>query len=219
MEPETQDIQDKYSDTLKKLTVVQLEVLEARESLARELDNRRRHELQREPIAGPTAVGPTAANWRKRGIDPAERLSGTDPDKWRPWLYSIKEKLIADAPLYDTERKRVVYALSQTSDILFAGMQSWFESNEDTPTLEEFFEEAEHLTGVHRLKADAKRELLTITMQHSETASQYYRRIFKLWQHAETLASYQAYYARSYPKSSVPLRFLGFSLEGLGTTS
>lgn len=55
-------------------------------------------------------------------------------------------------------------------------------------SLEEFLEEAKHLTGVHRLKADAKRELLTITMQHSETVSQYYRRIFKLWQHAETPA-------------------------------
>ena len=175
----TDDLQERYSDTLKRLTTVQREALEAREELAKELNYQRRHQ-QHEPTAGPTA-----ANWRKRGVDPEERLGGTDPDKWKPWLYSIK---VADAPLYNSERKRIVYALSQTSDILFEGMQYWFESNDDNATWEEFLEEAKPLTGVHRLKADAKRELLKITLQHSETVSQYYRRIFKLWQHTETPA-------------------------------
>ena len=55
-----------------------------------------------------------------------------------------------------------------------------------TATLEESLEEAKHLTGVHRLKADAKRELLTITLQYSETISQCYQRIFKLWLYAGT---------------------------------
>ena len=34
-----------------------------------------------------------------------------------------QKKLIADTPLYNIEKKRIVYMLSQTSDILFAGMR------------------------------------------------------------------------------------------------
>ena len=70
----------------------------------------------------------TSVNWRKQGVDPAKRLSGTNPDKWNLWLYSIKEKLDADAPLYKTEKYHVAYVLSQTIDILFKGMQSWVNS-------------------------------------------------------------------------------------------
>ena len=163
---ETQDLQEQ-------LTLARQDAFEARD------------ELNRKSYHDPT---PTPVNWRKRGVDPAERLSGTDPDKWDSWLYSIEEKLDADAPLYETEKRRVAYALSQTSDILFKGMQSWVNSKKGAATLHEFLDEAKHITGVHRLKADAKRELLSITMQYSETVSQYYQRIFRLWEHAGTPA-------------------------------
>ena len=68
----------------------------------------------------------------------------------------MREKLKADALLYDTEKKRIMYMLFQTSDVLFAGMKPWFESNEDGATLNEFFEEAKYFTEVYCLKADAK---------------------------------------------------------------
>ena len=100
----------------------------------------------------------------------------------------MEEKLDANAPLYETEKHCIAYALSQTSDILFKGMQSWVNSKKGAATLHEFLDEAKHITGVHRLKADAKRELLSITMQYSEIVSQYYQRIFRLWKHAGTLA-------------------------------
>ena len=47
-------------------------------------------------------------------------------------------------------------------------------------TLHKFFDKAKHLIGVHRLKTDAKQELLSIIMQYSETVSQYYQQIFRL---------------------------------------
>ena len=67
-------------------------------------------------------------------------------------------------------------------------MRAWFESNENSATLDKFLKKAKYLTGVYCLKADAKRELLIITMQYSEIVSEYYQCIFKLWQNAETPA-------------------------------
>jgi len=54
-----------------------------------------------------------AASWRPRGIDPSKKLKGQSPDEYGPWRYSIDEKLETDAPLYQTERSKVRYALSQ----------------------------------------------------------------------------------------------------------
>ena len=65
-------------------------------------------------------------------------------------------------------------------------MRVWFESNEDGATLDKFLKEAKYLPRVHHLKVDAKQELLTITMQHLKTISEYYQQIFRLWQNAET---------------------------------
>ena len=76
--------------------------------------------------------------------------------------------------------------LSQTSNVFFAEVRAWFESNKDDATLDEFLEKAKQLTGIHYLKANAKQELLTITMQYSETVNEYYRQIFRMWQNAET---------------------------------
>ena len=85
-----------------------------------------------------------------------ERLNGTNSNKWNPWIYSIREKLIADTLLYDIKRKRIVYMLSQTSNVLFAEITAWFESKKDAVTLDKFFKKAKHLMGVHHLKADIK---------------------------------------------------------------
>lgn len=49
-----------------------------------------------------------------------------------------------------------------------------------------FLEEAKHITDVHRLKADAKKALLTIKMEYSGSVSEYYQRLFQLREHAET---------------------------------
>ena len=70
---------DKYSSTLKKLTIVQVEILKAWEGLTRELDYWR---LQK-AITLIDGV-PTAVNWRKQGANFTERLSGANPNKWNP---------------------------------------------------------------------------------------------------------------------------------------
>ena len=50
--------------------------------------------------------------------------------------------------------------------------------------LHKFLDKVKYLTGIHRLKANTKQELLSITMQYSKTVSQYYQQIFRLWEHA-----------------------------------
>ena len=107
------DLQDMLSTIQEQLTLARQDVFEAHN----ELNWKSYHNLI-----------PTPINWRKQRVNPIERLSGTDPNKWDSWLYSIEEKLDADAPLYEAEKCCITYALSQTSNILFKGMQSWVNS-------------------------------------------------------------------------------------------
>ena len=153
------DLQDRLSTTQKQLTLARQDAFEACDK------------LNWKSYYDPT---PTPINWKKWEVNSTERLSSTDPDKWDLWLYSIEKKLDANAPLYETEKRCFVYALSQTSDIFFKDMQSWVNSKKSAAILHEFLNEVKHLTGVHRLKANAKQKLLLITMQYSETVSQYY---------------------------------------------
>ena len=56
--------------------------------------------------------------------------------------------------MFSTKEERVANVLDQTTDTLFDGMQTWV-SGHPNGTLGEFLAEAYHVTGVHRLKADA----------------------------------------------------------------
>ena len=109
-----------------------------------------------------------------------KRFNNTDPDKWDSWLYSIEEKLNANAPLYKTKNYCVAYTLSQTSNIFIKEIQSWVNLKKNVATLHKFLDKAKHFIGIHRLKANAKQKLLSITMQYSKTVSQYYQQIFRL---------------------------------------
>ena len=104
------DLQDKLSTTQEQLTLAKQDSFEACD------------ELNRKSYYNPISI---PVNWRKQRIDPAERLSGIDLDKWNPWLYSIEKKLDANVSLYKTEKYCVAYTFSQTSNILFKGMQLW----------------------------------------------------------------------------------------------
>ena len=56
----------------------------------------------------------------------------------------------------------------------------------DSLTIDALFDEIEHYMGIHLQSRDAKKELITITMKSNESVSEYYHRIFKLWQKAKT---------------------------------
>ena len=54
-------------------------------------------------------------------------------------------------------------------------------------TLNKFFEEVEHYIEIFMLAIKAKHKLNTIVMQFNKSMNEYYCRLFKLWEDANTL--------------------------------
>ena len=69
---------------------------------------------------------------------------------------------------------------------IFGAMHSWVVDMGDSLTIDALFDEIENYMGIHLQSRDAKKELITITMKSGESVSEYYHRIFKLWQKAKT---------------------------------
>ena len=141
---------------------------------------------RREATVSSTVLEVMPKNYRPIGINPSEPLKGTDPNEYNTWAYAIKEKLETDEPLYPNAKRKVRYALSQMKDPIFDVMHSWLFDIGEGLTLELFFKEIENYMGIHHQKKDAKKELLTFKMNKTESVSEYYHRLFKLWQRAET---------------------------------
>ena len=155
-----------------------LEDLKARATgLETQLDELRRQ--QREITASAPPSETNHRNYRSIGINLSELLKGTDPNEYR-------EKLETDEPLYPNDKRKVRYALSQMKDSIFDVMHSWVFDVGNELTLELFFKEIENYMGIHHQKKNAKKELLTIKMNKTESVSEYYHRLFKLWQRAGT---------------------------------
>ena len=115
-----------------------------------------------------------AASWRPRGIDPSKKLKGQSPDEYGPWRYSIDEKLETDAPLYQTERSKVRYALSQMEQPIFYTMQDYVNENRAL-SFGDLMDEVEHYLGFHLQQRDARKELQTTAQKPSEGITQYHR--------------------------------------------
>ena len=141
---------------------------------------------QREDTVDTQNTASNPQNWRPRGIKPSKPLRGEDPEEYSPWAYSIRNKLKTDSPLYADESEKVGYALSHMEAPIFGAMHSWVADTGDSLTSDALFEEIEHYMGIHLQSRDAKKELIAITMKGGESVSEYYHRIFKLWQKAKT---------------------------------
>lgn len=159
------------------------------------LVNFQRNETRREKDSSPiTNVQPmtnlayreeTALNWEVRGIDPSKKLTGKNSDEYGAWAYTVKEKLDTDEPIYPTDRKKIAYVLSQMRAPILYAMHPWIRDQKNL-TLELLFKEIEEYLGLHLQAIEARKELRTIKMKQNESVTEYYHRIFKLWQHAET---------------------------------
>ena len=73
--------QNKYSSTLKKLTVLEVKVFEAQEGLTQKLN----HRYWQKTIASMKEVT-MAINWKKQEADPAKRISRGNFNKWNLWI-------------------------------------------------------------------------------------------------------------------------------------
>lgn len=135
------------------------------------------------PLGGvtiPQTEYPKQVKWRAQGIDPAEKLTGTDKRAHGPWAYSVKGKFRTDAPLYPTESHKIDYMINQMKEPIFHFMISWAETNE-TGTSKELFTEIEHYMGIHNQESDARKLLYEMTMGEKETVDELYHKMFHLW--------------------------------------
>jgi hypothetical protein len=142
------------SDNLRKVNSEMLQRID-------ELQRQNREATQSIP---PSLTGPPVAahsNYRPRGINPAEPLTGKSPETYNSWAYSVRQKLDTDSPLYTNDQERARYALSQMKDPIFDAMYAWVEDVGDALTMKGFFEEVENYFGLEHQQKDAKKELLT----------------------------------------------------------
>ena len=169
------------------MTIAKERLKNDRDSLIRQLaETRETPRHQREDTVTTQSTNANPQNWRPRSINPSKPLKGEDSEEYSPWAYSVRNKLKTDAPLYANESEKVGYALSQMEAPIFGAMHFWVADMGDSLSADAFFEEIEHYMGIHLQSRDAKKELLTVTMNGGESVSEYYRRIFKLWQKAKT---------------------------------
>ena len=172
---------------LKEMTIAKERLQKDIDSLVRQLaETRETPRHQRENTVTTRSTNTNPQNWRPRGINPSKPLKGEDSEEYSPWAYSVRNKLKTDAPLYADENEKVGYALSQMEEPIFGAMHSWIVDTGDSLSADALFEEIEHYMGIHLQSRDAKKELLTVTMKGGESVSEYYHRIFKLWQKAKT---------------------------------
>lgn len=125
------------------------------------------------------------SNYRPRGRDPKDKFDGT-PEKYAAWRYEVDQKLEDDAPLYDTDKRAISYALSQLDSSLFDSLRAWFTQSNYAATLSAFFEEVEFFAGVNNMKEQALQELRSIKQNPGENVTQYFNRLSQLWTRAST---------------------------------
>ena len=132
-----------------------------------------------------TETATSVANWRARGHDPADLLTGRNTDDYGPWRYAVDEKFDIDAPLFPNDRSKVRYALKMMKNPIFSDMQTWVADTRRV-TFDDLMDEVEHYMSVHLQQREAKRDLQVICQRHGEKISEYYHRIRSLWQKAKT---------------------------------
>jgi hypothetical protein len=125
------------------------------------------------------------ANWRPRGRDPKEPLKGESRDEYPPWRYAVLLKLKTDVLQFPDEDSKIGYALSQMKQPIFDDMFTWVFDKGDSITLHDLFDEIEHYLGYHLQEREARKDLLSIAQRPDEPISEYYHRIYKLWQKAK----------------------------------
>lgn len=184
---ESQALEDHKVDLdLKKVEIEDLQ------STVDRLEQELAMEQSRATALGPTAPVSTtksaedvAVSWRQRGHGPSKRLAIEDLDEYDPWEHGVRKKLTTDAPIYLNDQQQFDYILSQMKGMLFRVMQKWISSKKDL-TMEEIFDKVQHLMGISQRVSDAKNELQSIKMRYNESITEYYYRIFSLWEYAQT---------------------------------
>ena len=99
--------------------------------------------------------------------------------------------------------------MSQMKTPIFDALHTWVVDAGPSLSLEVFFKEIENYLGLAYLTKDAKKELRDISMGKEETVTEYYHRIFKLWQRAKTPADDRIETFKDTLKPSIAMSLLG----------
>lgn len=175
------------------------------------------------PPAAPAApaiaepVVTVTANYRPRGNNPKEPLDGKNLDAYSPWAFTIEGKISTDAPLYPNEQEKMKYALSQMTNPIFDALYTWVIDVGPSLSLEAFFKKIQSYLGIAYLAKNAKKELREISMNKNETVTEYYHRLFKLWQRAKTPAEDRIETFKDILKPSVAVPLLSRDFDSLET--
>jgi hypothetical protein len=89
------------------------------------------------------------------------------------WIYAIREKLQTDSLMYDNDREKVKYNLSQIKNSIFDVMHNWIIEIENDVTLKTFLIKIENYMRLHRLKRNVKKKLLIISMKSFEIVNEF----------------------------------------------
>jgi hypothetical protein len=154
---------------------------------------------------------------RPRGINPKEGLDGTNPDAYSSWAYAVKGKIRTDAPMYTNDQEKVEYVLFQMKNLVFDVIHTWVIDAGSSLSLNVFFKEVESYLEIVYLTKDAKKELREINMNKDETMTEYYHRMFKLWQRVKTLADERVEIFKNTLKSSIAVSLLERDFDSLKT--
>jgi hypothetical protein len=92
-------------------------------------------------------------NYRLWNIHSTESLKEEEKKKYESWVYAIGEKLQTDSLMYDNDRERVRYDLSQIKNSIFDVMHDWIIEIENDVTLKTFFVKIENYMRLHRCYA------------------------------------------------------------------
>lgn len=87
--------------------------------------------------------------------------------------------------MYENDVRNVSYVLSQMEAPVFEAMHTWIVDMGRSLTIGALFNEIEYYMEIYLESRDAKKGPATITMRNSESASELYYRVFKLWQKAK----------------------------------
>jgi hypothetical protein len=88
---------------------------------------------------------------------------------------------LTNASMYDNDREKITYALSQMKEFIFEIMHDWMIEKKNKIIMKSFFKKIENYMKLHRFEKIIKKKLLIIFIKNIESINEFYHRIFKLW--------------------------------------
>ena len=114
------------------------------------------------------------------GANSSKKLIGKNIQDYNLWTYLIRWKLKVNKILFPENSDKTNYVLLQMEAPIWNKINSWVIIQGDFLTVDKMFAEVKNYIDITQHKANAKKELTTITMKQDKTIFEFYYRIFAL---------------------------------------